>query len=293
VFTTVTLRDRRVLEYVDLGDPTGTPVMFCHGTPGTAGQAAIAADSARRHGVRVVAASRPGYGATTLTPPGLAAAAADLLELAEGLRLDRFATMGLSGGGPFALAVAALAPDRVTAVAVHAGTAAYFDVMPPSEADAAERRATAMFVAGDHDGAVAEMSRSADADFGELRGLSATDFETAMLSTVPPGENWLERHPDARRIFLADFRRAIAGSAGYARDNLSWGAPWDVDLSAVTSPVRLVCGDADAMVPRPHAEWLRERLPTAELHLVPGGHGDATFGAVEEAFRAMAAAGRR
>jgi pimeloyl-ACP methyl ester carboxylesterase len=113
-----------------------------------------------------------------------------------------------------------------------------------------------------------------------------------MLADTPPGETWLERHPDAWQAFLADFGRAITGSAGYVRDNLSWGGDWDVDLAAVTSPVRMMYGETDAMVPLSHAEWLRDRLPTAKLHVVRGGHGDATFGAAGDTFRAVAGCGQ-
>ena len=285
----MTLRDGRTLEYVELGDPSGTPALLFHGTPATAGQAEIVADAARRHGVRLVAPTRPGYGASTPTSPGLASVAGDALELADRLGLDRFATVGLSGGGPFALAVAAVAPERVTSVAALAGTAAYFEVMPPSEDDAAERAAMAMFVAGDRDGAVAEMTRSADVDFGELRGLSEVEFAAAMRAEPTPGGTWLERHPDADAVFLTDFHRAIARSSGIVRDNLSWGAAWDIDLGAITAPVRIVYGESDSMVPRPHAEWLDEQLSTGVLQAVPGGHGDATFGAAAEAFAALGA----
>jgi pimeloyl-ACP methyl ester carboxylesterase len=288
-FTEHTLPDDRTLEYADLGDPHGTPVLVWHGTPATSGQAAIFAEVARDRGVRIVAPTRPGYAASTPTPPGLTTAAADALELAEALGLDGLATMGLSGGGPFALAVAATAPDRVTGVALLAGTAPYFEVMPPSEEDAGERRVMAAFVAGDRDAAVAEMTRLADADFGGLRDLSDAGFAAAMEANRPPSETWLERHPAALELFLADFRRAIAGSAGYVRDCLSWGDAWDIDLGQVTAPVHQVYGDADTMVPMAHAEWLRARLPTADLLVVPGGHGDATFGAVAGALDTIAA----
>jgi pimeloyl-ACP methyl ester carboxylesterase len=289
VFATVTLGDGRSLEYVELGDPSGRPVLFCHGTPATGGQAAVVADAARDHGVRLLAPSRPGYGDSTASAPGLASFAADALELADLVGLDRFTTMGLSGGGPFALAVAAVAPERVTSVAVQGGTAAYFEVMPPSDDDAAERRAMAMFLAGDHDEAVAELTRSAEAELGPLRGLSEDEFAAAMRAQAPPNESWLADRPVAYAAFLADFRRAIAGPSGYVRDNLSWGSGWDVDLGAVTAPVHLAYGDHDRMVSRQHGDWLLERLPGADLVLVPGGHGDATFGQCEETFRRIAA----
>lgn len=287
MLTTTTLSDGRSLEYADLGDPDGVPVFLFHGTPGTSRTAGIFEPAASAQGVRLIASSRPGYGGSAPSPPGLASAAGDTVELADELGLDRFVTLGLSGGGPFALAVAVVAPERVTEVVIHGGSAAYFDVMPSSDEDAAERHALATYLAGDLDGALAELARSGEADFGELRSLSEADFAAAMSANSPPGESWLEHHPEARAIFLADFRRAIADPAGYSRDTLSWGSAWDIDLGAVTAPVRLIYGEADTMVPIVHAEWLLERLPTAELVVVSGGHGDVTFGAGESTFKAL------
>ena len=65
----MTLRDGRTLEYADFGDPSGTPLVYLHGTPGTGGQAAVVDDVARRHHVRMLAPSRPGYGASTSSRP--------------------------------------------------------------------------------------------------------------------------------------------------------------------------------------------------------------------------------
>ena len=117
------LTDGRRLEYADLGDPEGVPVIFLHGTPSTGGQGAVVAEAAGSHGVRLIAPSRPGYGASTMSPPGLASTANDTLELADQLGLERFALLGSSGGGPFALAMAASAPERVIAIAVLASPA--------------------------------------------------------------------------------------------------------------------------------------------------------------------------
>jgi pimeloyl-ACP methyl ester carboxylesterase len=289
MFSTVTLGDGRILEYVDLGDPAGTPVLFWHGTPGTAGTAAIVADVARARGVRLVAPSRPGYGASTPSAPGLTSAAGDALELADQLGLDRFAVTGVSGGGPFALALGVVAPERVVSIAVHAGTAAYFELTAPTDEDAAERRAMAMFTAGDVEGATAAVVASSDHDLAALRALSEVEFPEAVSAMTPPSESWLRLHPEARALFMQDFRRAIATSAGYARDVLSWGAAWDIELSGLRPPVRLVRGETDAMVPSTHSDWLHARIPDADLVVVPGGHGDVSFGEVDETFRLVAA----
>lgn len=283
----MTLRDGRTLEYADLGDPSGTPVLFLHGTPATGGQAAVVADVASRHGVRLLAPSRPGYGASTISPPGLAASAPDTLELADQLDLERFAVLGVSGGGPFALGVAAAAPDRVRAIAVHAGPGVYAEVKPAVLQDD-DRRALSLLADGDIDEAMRIMTELGDADLADLRGLSQTDFAAALAKMAPPGESWFDRHPDLRESFEGDFQRAIATSHGYARDNLSWLDSWDVDLPAITTPVRLVYGETDRMAELAHGEWLQERLPNARLTVVPGGHGDASFGAADETFAVIA-----
>ena len=290
MFTTVSLRGGRTLEYADLGDPTGPPVLLCHGTPGTAGLAAVVADVALECGVRLVAPSRPGYGASSASPPGLASWGADALELAGQLGVDRFAAMGISGGGPFALALGVVAPERVTSVFVHAGPGPHFDLTAPRDDDAEERRAMEIFGAGDVDGAVATMTASADMDFAPLRELTDADLGAALKAMVPPGENWLEAHPPADEVFHRDFSRAIATSAGYVRDVLSWGRSWDIDLSRMAPPVRLIYGASDAMVPQTHAHWLMDRLPGADLAIVPGGHGEVSFGRARETFAAVAAA---
>jgi pimeloyl-ACP methyl ester carboxylesterase len=287
VFAQARLADGRRLEYVDLGDPSGRPVLFFHGTPSTAGMTEILARTAADSGIRLVGLTRPGYGGSDPSPPGLAGVAADALELMSQLDLDRCATMGFSGGGPFALAVAAAAPGRVTGVAVHAGSGSYFELMEPTEADAPERSAIALLDQGDVEGAVVAMTASADADFATMRGLSEVEFAEAMRTMKPPDEHWLDDRPEQLSIFLADHRRAVAESAGYVRDVLSWGSRWDVDLSEIAMPVRLVYGARDAMVPISHGEWLRARLDDPELVIVPGGHGDACFGQAEQTFRLL------
>ena len=286
MFSTVTLRDGRTLEYADLGDPAGRPVLFFPGTPATAGQAAVVADAARANGVRLIAVSRPGYGASTNTAPGLTPAAADVVELADGLGLERFVAMGVSGGAPYALAAAALAPDRVTSVAVLGGPGSHAEVSP-EDLDDVDRRALAMIADGDVDAAIELEIASADDQLGGLRGLSADEFSAAFQKMAPPGPNWFDEHPERRRVFEADFQRGITTSEGYIRDNISWLGPWDFDLASVTVPVRLVYGESDRMVPAEHGEWLRARLADTEMYVVPGGHGHATFGAAEETFASL------
>ncbi|MGC4110804.1 MAG: alpha/beta hydrolase [Nocardioides sp.] len=286
MFSTITLADGRTLEYAEHGDPSGSPLFFFHGTPATGGQAACASDIARSRGVRLVAPTRPGYGDSTMGPPGLSRTASDTLELADELGLERFGVWGTSGGGPFALAVAALAPERMTLVAVHAGPGRSADVRPEVVGDE-DTRALDLVAGGRFDEGIAVMNALGDAEFDELRGLSAEDFSAAMAKMTPPGESWFDRHPEHRGEFEADFQRSIVSSDGFSRDNLSWLRDWDIDPSTISVPVRLVYGESDQMAIMAHAEWLQARLPSSELVVVPGGHGDAIFGAADATFAAL------
>jgi pimeloyl-ACP methyl ester carboxylesterase len=289
VFRTVTLRDGRTLEYADLGDSSGRPVVYFHGTPATAGMGAVVADAARTNGVRLVALSRPGYGASTTSAPGLTSVAGDAVDLADRLGIDEVVAMGTSGGGPYALALAALAPDRVSGVAVLGGPGSHAEVSP-EDLDESDLRAIELLAAGDVDGASAIMLEWSERFFGPMQAMSDEEFHAALGETRPPGENWLEGHPDLLPVFEADFHRAIASFDGFVRDNLSWLGAWDFELGQVTAPVRLVHGADDRMVSAKHGQWLHERLPNSETHVVPGGHGHATFGAAIDTFELIAAA---
>ena len=288
MFSSLTLHDGRTLEYADLGDPAGRPVLYFHGTPATAGMGAIVADAARANGLRLVALTRPGYGASTTTPPGLTPVAADACELADHLGLGEVVSMGTSGGAPYGLALAALAPERVSSVAALGGPGSHAEVTP-EELDESDLRAIELMREGDHAAATAILMEWTERFFGPMREMSDEEFHTELQKTRPPGENWLEEHPDLLPLFEADFHRAIATFDGFVRDNLSWLADWDFDLAEVMAPVRLVHGEGDQMVPAKHGEWLHERLPNSERYVVPGGHGHATFGAAIDTFPLLAA----
>jgi pimeloyl-ACP methyl ester carboxylesterase len=281
------LSDGRVLEYLEVGDPQGRPVVYLHGTPGTAGSAALFADAARRVGVRLVAVSRPGYGASTTTVPGLLSAGQDIAALARRLEIDRFAVVGVSGGGPFALAVGAALPTLVRSILVAAGPGPYREIAPDMLAPE-DLQALDLVAAGDVEGAVAAVTAGVRRDFDPMVRLPASEFEAAFSATGPPTEHYFESRPDDRARFFADLRRALDRYDGFIRDNLSWCGPWDFDLRDVAAPVRLSYGAADAMSPLVHGQWLNERLPTAELTVHPdAGHGDVCFGLAEWSLTAL------
>ena len=271
--------DGRLLEYAELGDPRGRPVVYLHGTPATAGAGRSWDGAAKGQGVRLLSVSRPGYGASGNTPPGLASVGQDVAELARLLGMDQFAVVGISGGGPFALAVASQAPAMVSAVLVAAGPGCYSEVAPEL-LEPEDLEAVALLGRGDPAAAVAVVSDGVTRDMGGLRELAGPEFAEAFGGQIPPGEpDYFAAHPDEKAPFFADVQRALTTFDGFVRDNLSWIAPWDIDLADVRAEVQLAYGSEDHMVPVLHGEWLQARLPSAALTVHPGaGHGEVTMG---------------
>jgi pimeloyl-ACP methyl ester carboxylesterase len=122
----VRLADGRTLRIQDSGATEAPTVVFCHGTPGCGLLHDRWLAAAAAVGLRLLAYDRPGYGGSPPQPDrSVADAAADVAALADQLQVDRFAVWGASGGGPHALACAALLPDRVVAAAVAPSPAPY------------------------------------------------------------------------------------------------------------------------------------------------------------------------
>ncbi len=248
---------RRVDTWVG-GEPSGWPVLFFHGTPGGRLQAALADGAAVRSGARLVAFSRPGYGGSTDAPTTLRSVAHDALTVADLLGLGAFATLGTSGGGPFALACAAVAPDRVVRVGVVAG------VGPTALLDpaVAEHPATRLALAGRADAALA-------ATDSELEPVWAGAATGDLARRSRPGT---PISPEILEPWTASGRPGVPSYRGASRDFLAL-AGWALDLSAVTCPVHLWYGDRDRHVPPAHGQWLHGQLPTSTLVIREGaGH---------------------
>ncbi|HET7799027.1 MAG TPA: alpha/beta hydrolase [Humibacillus xanthopallidus] len=245
----VRLPDGRGLDVWQGGDPGGTPVLFLHGTPGGRLQGALGDGAAAKAGVRLVSFSRPGYGGSSDAATTLASVARDAGAVADALAIDSFAVLGVSGGGPYAVAAAAVLPHRVRAVGVVAGLGPLLELDPASAADPAVRAA----VAGDDDGAIALL----DATAAIRRGAGARGFVTPEI---------LEPWTPSGRPGLPSYR-------GASRDALAFAVGWDIDLATISAPVWLWYGDHDQQVPLEHGRWLHERLPTSTLVVREGaGH---------------------
>jgi pimeloyl-ACP methyl ester carboxylesterase len=269
IWQTIAGRGGRSLRVVEDGDSDGVPVLVHHGTPGAGSIHEPWAQDAAARGIRLLSYHRPGYAESSRDPGRtIASAAADATAIADALGIERFATWGVSGGGPHALACAALLGGRVVACATIASIAPRVDGVD--------------FLGGMGKGNVLEFE-AAIAGEARLRPLveqfragmlSGEDLDGGELESVfsPADVAVLARPLGA---FLQEsFRVGIAGGVdGWVDDDLAFASPWGFDPGEIAVPVQVWQGRQDRMVPYSHGVWLARRLPRADVRLSPDdGH---------------------
>jgi pimeloyl-ACP methyl ester carboxylesterase len=250
------LEDGRTLRVYDSGsdEPDAFTLVWHHGSPQTGAPLEPLLAAAERRGIRLVSYARPSYGGSSPLPGrDVASAAADVAQLADALEVSRFAVMGGSGGGPHALACAALLPERVTGAVSVAGLAPVteeFDWFAGMVADGALRAALS--------------GREARARYAESAEFDEESF-TAADRTALSGA-WASLGEDAGRA-------GAAWPDGEIEDDVAFTAPWGFDVARIDAPVLLVQGGEDRIVPPAHADWLVRHCPRPELWLRPrDGH---------------------
>jgi pimeloyl-ACP methyl ester carboxylesterase len=253
----IRLSHGRLLVAHDAGDGDGSAqltVLVHHGSPHTGALYEPLLSMAAQRRIRLVAYARPSYGGSSPNEGrSVASAAADVSALADSLGIGRFAGIGMSGGGPHALACASLLADRVAATVTFASPAPLTDAFDWFAGMAAPQALEA-----------ARGGRNARARHAETEQFDETVFTETDWAALSGA--WAALGQDAGQA-------SASGPAGLIDDDVAFARPWEVDLAAITTPVLLVQGGADRMVPASHAESLLAQIPTAELWLRPrDGH---------------------
>ncbi len=258
------------------GAPAGMPVFLLHGTPGSRSGPRPRAGVLYRLGIKLISYDRPGYGGSSPhSGRAVASAAADVRAIADALDLDTFSVVGRSGGGPHALACAALLRDRIRSAAVLVGLA-------PSNAEDLD------WYAGMSESNVEEYS-AADEDPVALRSMVTLhvkrirdDPESLLRFLVPSltnGDKRVVSDVAMRRLLAASYAEAVRDSPeGWIDDVVALRRPWGVNLSRVEAPVLLWHGADDMFSPVAQTRWLAKEIPGATLKIQPGA---AHFEAVE------------
>ena len=259
------------------GDPEGRPIFLLHGTPGSRLGPRPRSAVLHRLGVQLISFDRPGYGESDrLEGRRVADAAADVLAIADAYGLDRFAVVGRSGGGPHALACAALLPgppdagrrpgrDRPT----RRRGAGLVRRDGPVQRHGAHGRANG------YEGLVGALTEAA----AEAVRADPASLLARLQAEMPDPDRRVVADRGIRAMLLETYTEALRTSAhGWIDDALAFCSPWGFDPALVTVPVLLWHGASDDFSPASHARWLADRIPSAAVVVQAGA---AHFGALD------------
>jgi pimeloyl-ACP methyl ester carboxylesterase len=262
--------DGRRLDVELAGPEDGRPLVFHTGTPSAGDVFAPLVQAGSERGVRHIAYSRPGYGRSDRRAGRTVAdCVADVAAIADELGIERFFTIGWSGGGPHALACAALLPERTIAAATLASVA-------PRDADGLD------WLSGMGDENLAEFAAAEagqeqlqaylEQDAAAMASASAAELHTALgdlLSDVDRGV----LSGDFADYLAASMRTGLAhGLWGWFDDDVAFMRHWGFELDAIVPPVTIWQGESDRFVPFAHGEWLAGHVAGARPRLL-ADHG--------------------
>ncbi|MGB3020634.1 MAG: alpha/beta hydrolase [Methyloceanibacter sp.] len=263
------LPDGRRIGCAEYGDPDGLSVLALHGTPGSRLMFALTHEAARDRGIRIIAPDRPGYGQSDFRQiETLAQSAADLNAVADAYGLDRFAIIGVSGGGPFAIAAAAANPDRVPLLALAGPVGPIADLGRNLRIS----RVHSILFRG-----LARSSLGPRVFFQALRYLVFKAPDTAyrwLMRRVKRSDRAILARADVRASLQAAIREGLQpGVEGAVQDVRLYCAPWGLRLADIDVPAIVWQGSDDPIVPPAAAYALAQALPNCRLDVIQAaGH---------------------
>jgi pimeloyl-ACP methyl ester carboxylesterase len=288
---TVAVRGDRRLSFAEYGSRRGPAIVWMHGTPGARRQIPLEArEYADRQGVRIIGLDRPGIGSSTPhLYPDILDWTHDLELLLETLAIDTVRVIGLSGGGPYALAAGAAMPDRVHGVGVLGGVA------PTRGVDAV-------------DGGIIQLA----VHLAPFLSLARVPLGIGLTQTIrlvkplagpaldlyaavqPPGDKNLLSRPEFKAMFLDDLLNGSRfQTSAPINDLLLFTRHWGFEAADVQVPVRWWHGDDDHIVPFRHGQAMVDRLPDATMSVIDGESHLGGLGIAEEVIATLMELGPR
>jgi pimeloyl-ACP methyl ester carboxylesterase len=264
----VAVRGGRRLSFAEFGRPRGSAIVWMHGTPGARRQIPLEARRfAEAHDIRIIGVDRPGIG--TSTPhlyDDILDWTGDLVELCDVLDIDTLRVIGLSGGGPYALAAGAALPDRVHGVGVLGGVA------PTQGPDAISGGLVTLapYAAPLLSFARVPIGVALAAGIRVVRPVAGPIID-AYAAVQPRGDRELLARPEFRAMFLDDILNGARFHFGAVlSDVILFTRPWGFEARDVQVPVHWWHGDSDHIIPHAHGEHMVSRLPHARFTTIDG-----------------------
>jgi pimeloyl-ACP methyl ester carboxylesterase len=267
----IDLPDGRTLEVGTLGEPSGQTVLFHHGTPGSVNLVRMLAPLAEDGSLFIVTTSRAGYGKSSrLEGRDVAAVVSDARAALDSLGRSDYVVVGWSGGGPHALACAALDAPRCLAAWSLAGvvpTTMDFDWTEGMGPENVEEFALAKAGGPEYEARMAF--------YGDAFSTSTKDNIIELFGGLLSEPDKAVMEPEsAREDFVASMHQGFEmGWRGFFDDDEAMMKEWGFDPTSIAVPVAVWFGQHDLMVPPTHGEWLVKNLPTATKSFFPDdGH---------------------
>lgn len=272
---TVSTNGGGTLEVLTAGPADGRAWLWFPGTPSAAVSFPRLEALADRLGLQMVTWSRPGYGASSPRPrpaggPRIADDVRDAETVLDALGIERFVTVGWSGGGPRALACAALLPSRCAAAATLASVAPLDSAGLDWTAGMAAENVADFEVASGHP---EDYAAYQEENFLPLVEIGAEEMADGMAGFFTPTDAAAFTGDLAEWLTETFHRAGAQGVVGVHDDGLAIVAPWGFDLGSIAVPTAVWAGGQDVMVPLAHGRWLAEHIPGAVPHLIDAeGH---------------------
>jgi pimeloyl-ACP methyl ester carboxylesterase len=283
----VTLRDGRILHVYDEGDPSGNVVVQHHGTPGSGLGYPPDNELGRERGLRIIRYDRAGYGGSTPKPGrSVVDVVADIEDVLDAFDVERYVSLGGSGGCPHSFACGARSERCLAAGAIAAPTpypAAGLDWLAGmGEENVVEFNAA---LEGPE-----KLEAYLEGEAAKLRAAKPEEVKDVWATVLPPVDAAVLTGDRAEHWKRSNDRALAQGIAGWRDDDIAFTKPWGFELSEIRVPTLLWQGVQDLMVPVAHARWLAERIPGVEAHVSEeDGHLSIAVGRLGEIYDWLAA----
>ena len=276
---TVKLSDGRSLSFARFGDPSGKPVFYFHGFPGSRFEAQSNHEAFLNAGIQILALDRPGIGhSTRKNKRKLLDWPDDVVEVAKILNLGTFSILGVSGGGPYALACARAIPGYLDKVTVACGLG---PLDAPNSTSGMMLSNRVLFRYGRFFFFFLRL-----VVFIMVRQLSSKPANglKKFIEGLPEPDRLVLSKTDSQGFVLASAVEGVRQGSGPLLDEIGiYSKFWGFKLEDLRVPVSLFQGEVDIDVPASMARYQASLIPNCEINLYPDdGHFSLLVNHIDE-----------
>ena len=276
---TVKLSDGRSLSFARFGDPSGKPVFYFHGFPGSRFEAQSNHEAFLNAGIQILALDRPGIGhSTRKNKRKLLDWPDDVVEVAKILNLEKFSILGVSGGGPYALACARAIPGYLDKVTVACGLG------PLDAPNATSGMMLSNRVLFRYARFFPPLLRLVIFMMVQQLSSKSANGLKKFIEGLPEPDRLVLSKTDSQGFVLASAVEGVRQGSGPLLDEIGiYSKFWGFKLEDLRVPVSLFQGEVDIDVPTSMARYQAKMIPSCELNLYPDdGHFSLLVNHIDE-----------